>query len=317
MLKVKTGKDFSVDLGVKSKLPQTVEAEKPPREWKILVAVSSCWKDLASNQAIRDTWKKYMPEEWDLRFFLGDRNFTDEEQAALFTPEMIGSPGTLGNLAPATAKKAEIGSADSLELDEVMLACPDSYLGLPWKTIESLKWALDRKYDGVIRIFVDTYLFPDRLKQFFKFNIDAAGWSFGCGPCPAHPTSHHSCPLGGAAYWLSAKACKVVIDAPVKHWGEDTHVGFALHQAEIPLVHDARFVYDVGLQPEMNRSKFSIHLNDRGTPWRTKLMFDAHTTEEFGRKKFPTWDGTCKRDGTTRILLHPRGPRCRFCGAFV
>jgi hypothetical protein len=98
---------------------------------------------------------------------------------------------------------------------------------------------------------------------------------------------------------------------------EDTHVGFALHEAGLALAHNPRYVYDVGIPPEMNRSKFSIHLNDRGTPWNFKLMYETHNEQEFGRKKFPEWDGTCKRDGSTRILLHPRGPRCRFCGAFV
>ncbi len=190
---------------------------------KILVAVNSCSKDLASNQAIRDTWAKYVPKNWDLRFFIGNRNFTDEEQAKLFTPEWIGSPGTLGNLAPATAKKAVIANAKDLQKDEILLDCPDSYLGLPWKTIESLKWALDRDYDGVIRAFVDTYLFPDRMLAKFNFSkANAAGWSFGCGPCPAHDRTSHSCPLGGAGYWLSAKAIKEVINPmahPIRHWG--------------------------------------------------------------------------------------------------
>lgn len=202
---------------------------------RILIAVSSCWKDLASNQAIRDTWAKYVPRDWDLRFFLGNRNFTDEEQARLFTPEWIGSPGTLGNLAASTAKKAVIGKPNDLKPDEILIDCPDSYLGLPWKTTESLKWALERNYDGIVRCFVDTYLFADRLGAHQNFSVDSAGWAFGCAPCPAHPDSHHLCPLGGAAYWLSAKAAKAVVwltksemngkevSSPVaraiRHWG--------------------------------------------------------------------------------------------------
>ena len=194
--------------------PTTAKAPEEPKKipkLKILIGVNSCWKDLESNQAIRDTWAQYVPPEWDLRFFLGSRNFTDEEQAQLFTPEMIGSPGTLGNLAPITAKKAVIGSAEDLKDDEILIDCPDSYLGLPWKTNESLKWALERGYDGVIRAFTDTYMFPDRFVQADFRKYDAIGWSFGCGPCPAHPHSMHSCPLGGAAYWLSAKAAKAVL----------------------------------------------------------------------------------------------------------
>ena len=120
------------------------EPEKSP-PMKILIACSSCWKQLDSNQAIRDTWAKYVPENWDLRFFIGNRNFTEEEEARLFTPEWMGSPGTLGNLAPSTARKSVIGDAKDLLPDEILLDCPDSYLALPWKTIESLKWALERE----------------------------------------------------------------------------------------------------------------------------------------------------------------------------
>jgi hypothetical protein len=193
---------------------------------KVLIACSSCWKDLASNQAIRDTWAKYLPAAWDLRFFIGNRNFTYEEQQKLFTAEWIGSPGTLGNMARETAKIAAIGDARALKKDEILLDCPDGYLGLPWKTIESLKWAMERNYDGVFRIFVDTYLFPDRLAR-MGFAHDAIGWSFGCGPCPAHPDSFHSCPLGGAGYWLSRNAADSVLTCTeevnrtaraVRHW---------------------------------------------------------------------------------------------------
>lgn len=197
-----------------------------PEPQRVLIAVSSCWKDLRSNQAIRDTWAKYVPKNWDLRFFIGNRNFTDEEQAELFTPEWIGSPGTLGNLAAPTAKKAVIGTKGDLKNDEILLDCPDSYLGLPWKTVESLKWALAQTYDVVFRVFVDTYLFPDRLER-VGFAHDCSGWSFGCGPCPAHSSGHHSCPLGGAGYPLSRKACEAVLytteevnRAPraIRHW---------------------------------------------------------------------------------------------------
>ena len=194
---------------------------------RILIAVSSCWKNLDSNQAIRETWAPRLPDDWDLRFFIGDRNFTDEETKQLMTPEWIGSPGTLGNLAAPTAKLAKIGVPADLKTDEILLACPDSYLGLPWKTIESLKWALSGGYIGVFRAFVDTYFFLDRLARTDFAKHDAVGWSFGCGPCPAHEKSHHSCPLGGAGYWLSAKACESVLICTeevnrtaraVRHW---------------------------------------------------------------------------------------------------
>lgn len=192
----------------------------------ILVAVNSCWRDIrnGSNQAIRDTWAKTLPANWDLVFFVGDRNFTDEEESRLFTPEWLGSPGTLGAMHKTTAGKSEIGKASELLPDEVMLECSDQYLGLTFKTIESLKWALERKYDYVFRAFTDTYVFADRLAASDFLLHNACGWSFGCGPCAAHPDSTHSCPLGGAGYWLSAKACQAVInytDAEIALMGDD------------------------------------------------------------------------------------------------
>jgi hypothetical protein len=90
-----------------------------------------------------------------------------------------------------------------------------------------------------------------------------------------------------------------------------------LQQANIRLDHDFRFVYDTSLPPEFNRAKFSIHLNDRGTPWYPEVMRTTHFAEEFGRKKWPAWNGTCGYDGTTITIMHPRGPRCRQCGRFV
>jgi hypothetical protein len=196
--------------------PATELATAPAAGKRILVAVSSCWKDLVSNQNIRATWGANLPEGWDLRFFLGSHSFTEEEQSRLFTPEWIGSPGTLGNLAAATARKATIGKASDLKPDELLLDCPDDYLGLPWKTVESLKYALAEGYDGVFRVFVDTYLFPDRLAR-IGFPSDAIGWLFGCGPCKAHETWHHTCPLGGAGYWLSRKAIEAVLYYNANH----------------------------------------------------------------------------------------------------
>ena len=189
---------------------EILEGDAPiddPGTRKVLIACSSCWKDLESNQAIRSTWGAKLPPNWDLRFFLGGRNFTEEEQATLFTPEFIGSPGTLGSVNPATAKLAVIGQASDLKPDEILLPnVPDGYLGLPWKTIESLRWALERDYDYVFRIFVDTYAFPDRLLKCGFEKHDFMGWSFDCISCAAHPDKTHSCPLGGCGYWMSRKA---------------------------------------------------------------------------------------------------------------
>ena len=94
-------------------------------------------------------------------------------------------------------------------------------------------------------------------------------------------------------------------------------MGFALHEAGLELVHDFRYVYDVGQSPQLNRSKVSIHLNDRGTAWDPDMMRRTHEEQEAGRMVYPNWDGYCKRDKSTRIRMHPIGPRCSECGVFV
>lgn len=297
----------------------SVKPVDPSPDVKVLIACNSCWKDIENggNEAIRDTWAKSLPEGVDLKFFVGDRNFTQKEEETLFTNDFLGSPGTLGNLAPATAKKATIGEAKDLQSDEVMLEdVPDGYLGMPWKTVRSLEWAKD--YDFVFRIFTDTYVFPDRLMRSGFEQFDALGIVvFGCPPCAAHPDLMHACPLGGDGYWTSRKASKAIIDEPIKHWGEDTHAGHALQQAGITIFHDWKFRYSSHREAQYNRTALSIHLNDRGTGWNPALMVQTHKIQEHARTMFPTWDGTCKRCESDKFAIHPLGPRCADCGQRV
>jgi len=207
---------------------KTSAVPNPNPTSKVLIACNSCWKDVrnGSNAAIRDTWGKELPAGWDLRFFMGDRNFSPEEEKLLLDPNFIGSPGTLGELAPATAKKCDIGDAWTLCPDEVMLHdVPDGYLGLPWKTVESLRWALELGYDYIFRIFTDTYVFVERLYKCGFESYDALGVVlFNCPPCPAHPDSSHFCPLGGDGYWTSRKAAQAILyytDAELEKMTDD------------------------------------------------------------------------------------------------
>lgn len=290
---------------------------------KVAVLISTCWKDKLNggNDAIRATWGQNLPEGWDLKFCLGDREFSKEEKALLFTNDFIGSPGTLGNMDASKSSKCPIGKAEDLLDDEFLLPCDDGYLGLPWKTTESLKWALDRDYDFVVRGFVDTFLFPQMMVKSDVWKHDAAGWIFGCAPCPAHPDSFHSCPLGGAAYTTSRKAMEAIIQPencsndPLysSHWGEDTMVGFALHNAGIELFHDDRFVWDVGVPVYWNRSKFSIHMCDRGRKWNPVEMIDKQKEIDDQKIKYPNWDGTCRTCGHVKFRHGVYGPTCRHC----
>jgi hypothetical protein len=284
---------------------------------KVAVLISTCWKDKLNggNEAIRQTWGKNLPKGWDLKFCIGDREFTKEEKEKLFTNDFIGSPGTLGNMDPSKSSKCPIGQPGDLRNDELLLPCDDGYLGLPWKTTTSLEWALERGYDFIVRGFVDTYLFPQVMVTAKNlWDKDAAGWSFGCGPCPAHPTLSHSCPLGGAGYTNSRKAAEAVVNEPIRHWGEDTHTGFALHNAGIDFVDDHRFVWDDGIPVAWNRVKFAIHMCDRGRKWVPQEMIAKHRLIETERAKYPGWDGTCRTCGHDRFRFGFYGPACRHCG---
>jgi hypothetical protein len=285
---------------------------------KVLIACSTCWKDkkLGANAAIRETWGKTLPEGWDLRFFLGGSHSLPEEDAKFTSGDWIGSPGTLGIMDVTKRAKNVIGTEVDCEPDEVILLnAGDSYLSLPWKTTESLKWGLDRDYDFIVRIFVDTYLLPARMAESQDlWQHDAAGWSFGCGPCPAHPDSFHSCPLGGAAYTTSRKASEAVVNEPIRHWGEDTHCGFALANAGIPIFDDDRFKWDFGVHPAWNKQKFSIHLCDRGRRYNPIEMVQAHNSANEGFNAFPEWDGKCAKCGHIRFRHGLYGPVCRHCG---
>lgn len=296
---------------------------------KTLVAISTCRKGLLSNQAIRDTWGKNLPDGWDLRFFIGGKYFTDDEWQQLNKPDFMGSPGTLGRCDPSKMSKVEMPT--NLQPDEIVLPeVDDGYLGLPWKTTESLRWAMDRDYDYVIRGFEDTYLMPNRIADADWTGIDAAGWDFGCGPCPAHPNiSHMNCPLGGAGYITSRKAIEAILDPsncslnPLysSHWGEDTMVGWALTNAGIKLFDDDRWKWDYATPFGWNKQKFSIHLCDRGRKYDPAEMIAAHKSVTEGIHAYPEWDGKChgvlengKVCGHMRFRQSMTGPKCRHCG---
>lgn len=189
---------------------------------KVLIACSTCWRDVknGSDAAIRETWGRKLPPNWDLYFFVGGIPPDERFDVPMDSP----GPGSIGPMAPANAV---MPFSVPLQNDEIVLDCPDGYFYLPWKTTESLKWALERDYDWIFRIFADTYVFPDRLykSQFWKH--DFSGRSFTCPPCKVHPDEGHSAPHGGCGYFTSAKAARAVlgkevptpVSTVITHWG--------------------------------------------------------------------------------------------------
>lgn len=285
------------------------------RSQKVLIACSSCWRDVAngSDAAIRETWGRELPAGWDLRFFLGGLPPDHKFDIPMNSP----GPTSIGPLTPSNSlKKVPLFTAPT-KGDEIVLDCPDDYFGLLWKTQLSLKWALERGYGWIFRIFADTYVFPDRLADSRFYLHEFSGRAFECPPCEAHPDKPHFAPHGGMGYWTSREAAKLIVDAPPSHWGEDTHVGFVLWKAGIELFHDQRLMYVQNQAPEYNRSKLTIHLNERSQKWEPDLMRRTHSEQQAGRAKVPGWDGSCRNCQSTRMSIHPLGPRCLECGQGV
>lgn len=276
---------------------------------KVLIACSSCWRDASngSHDAIRETWGSKLPDGWDLRFFVGgidpDENF--------IVPMDSPGPGSIGLLSDDKPDFPKLFTVP-VQSDEVVLDVPDGYFYLPWKTTESLRWALDQGYDFVLRCFTDTYVYPDRLLRSRFYLHDFTGRSFVCPPCKSHSNVTHPAPHGGAGYWTSRKAAQAIVDYPEQtHWGEDTHVGFVLAQAGIKLFDEGR-LFDANLGAAETRPKFTRHLNERARRWNPQMMRDAHEekTDEAGH-------GTedCAKCGHMLFRRSLWGEKCRHCGA--
>jgi hypothetical protein len=120
---------------------------------KLLIAITSCARDRAAQQAQRDTWIKDIPAGVDYRFFLGQ---------------------------PAPAEAAP---------DEVFLSAPDSYTALTYKTKGLLEWSQEHGYDFTYKTDVDTLVVPANLLSSGFENYDYTGglntWfaSGGSGYC--------------------------------------------------------------------------------------------------------------------------------------
>ena len=282
---------------------------------RVLVAVNSCWKDIhdGSNDAILDTWAPYLPREWDLAFFVGDRDFTVEERESTLTDSFMGSPGgfgvaPLGLLKSKGASSVYPGSPGSLGENEIVLEdTPDNYIGLPFKTVNSLRWALAKGYDYIFRAFTDTYIMPDRLAASGFEDHDATGWLWYCQPCPAHPESTHSSPLGGAGYWLSARAARIVVDHPVDHWAEDALVGYALSKGSLKWSHDPRYPHDPEDNPVLWKDRITKHLGGVREEHGPALMLEAHRMANDARLSYDgSRDALANRSKMT-IHLGDRG----------
>ena len=115
--------------------------------------------------------------------------------------------------------------------DGKLLGVADGYLDLPIKVQAICKWALERKYDFLFKADVDTFIWIDRLMASGFEQHDYSGWTSEW----KMPAETNYC-SGGAGYWLSKKAMKIVAEAALtKDTAEDRWVGRVLFDAGIKL----------------------------------------------------------------------------------
>lgn len=142
---------------------------------KILIAIASCGRDTLNgfNDAIRETWLSNTTV--DYKFFIGRG---------------------------ATPKKD----------DEILLDCPDHYIGLPYKTLEIVRWALNNNYDYIFKCDTDTFVMVDRLLQSGFEQYDYVGaFNEAIGIENAVYGKLYSWASGGSGYFISKKAGEIVL----------------------------------------------------------------------------------------------------------
>lgn len=121
--------------------------------------------------------------------------------------------------------------------DQVVLGADDSYIGLPDKMRKACYWASQRQYDYVFFCDDDTYVVVDRLLAAIPTTKDYVGRLRG--PSGGWPAPYCS----GFAYWLSAKALKIVAETKLTlDRADDRHIGNLLQQAGVKGTLDPRYV---------------------------------------------------------------------------
>lgn len=170
------------------------------------------------------------------------------------------------------------GSKDLLP-DEVRLDVGDDYQSLPFKTRESLRWALEHNFDYVFRAFTDTCINPHRLRTsgFTRHHY------LGCFPGGYSPEpdakGHYCYASGGPGYFTDRKAMEAIVAAEPdlnvcsSYWAEDLWVGDVLGLAGIRGHDDPQFWFKWA---GMATGATTVHLS-RGTDnYNPQWMFECY-----------------------------------------
>jgi hypothetical protein len=144
---------------------------------------------------------------------------------------------------------------------------PDGFKNLPMKMFNILKHYEQEDY--IFKCDTDTYVALDRLLAYPYKEHDYAGYEWKCFP---HPYAS-----GGAGYWLSNEAIKVLLQHPpsadLSMPAEDYWVGQVLGEAGIRLYPDSNYAIYAPCLP--SNQVITQHLTGH-EPYRRELMHQAH-----------------------------------------
>lgn len=142
------------------------------------------------------------------------------------------------------------------EPDIISLPVPDLYADLTLKTLSMIRYAYESGYTHIFKCDDDTFIVPDRL---ITPDCDYTGH---CRKNPPHNDGVDYC-HGGRGYWLSRKAMKAVLAAPVSLFAsgkiEDGAVAHALKLAGILPVHDERYTAEPHTTPTADNDAITCH----------------------------------------------------------
>lgn len=173
---------------------------------KLLIAVLACHHRAGHLQACRETWVPDAVGQCDVKFFYGR------------------------------------GSHSEPKPDEVTLDCDDAYRGLACKVQESVRWALENKYEWYFKVDDDTYVRPERVMLAGFERADFIGYRLGA----TDMYHQHAYARGGVGYYLSNRSMQVLANAPTPNpdipseYAEDSWVGKTLINTGIECTHDER-----------------------------------------------------------------------------
>jgi len=174
---------------------------------KTLIAVISAHSRPEWNAAIRATWLRLVPKEFDVRFFFGRGCHTGDMP------------------------------------DEVTLDCDDSYQGLPEKVQAIAQWALSRGYTRMLKCDDDVVLDPQLLLLSGWNDSDFVGGHSGDALGKGRVKGNYNIKVPtGFCYWMSQRAMKYIAEALLPPNNIDERwVAMVLNDHGITLSTDRRY----------------------------------------------------------------------------